>query len=315
MNMKQEKLKIAAVIPTFNRKEFLMDCIQAILNQTYPVTSIYVIDNNSSDGTDQLIKERGFIGDVNGVQIYYHKLSVNGGGAMGFSMGMEKAYSQNHDGYWMMDDDGLPHKDCLKNLCKYINDYDYVCPIVYARGKDESLVAPIDGSINPCKIKEKYGEGEVVEGYTNPFNGGLFSHRLVTKVGFPKKELFIYGDEMNYHQRCLDLGFIPHAITTAIHYHPQFDVSNHISFTHTVNFYPSKLSMYCQWRNVVYNKKIKMHEGVVKKWIKIIYYLFIHIIFFVVKKPSFMWMKLFLRAYFDAILGVWDGQYRFVKKS
>jgi hypothetical protein len=58
-----------------------------------------------------------------------------------------------------------------------------------------------------------------------------------------------------------------------------------------------------------------MHEGVVKKWIKIIYYLFITIIFFVVKKPSFMWMKLFLRAYFDAILGVWDGQYRFVKNS
>ena len=312
--MKQEKLKVAAVIPTFNRKEFLMDCIQAILDQTYPVTSIYVIDNNSSDGTDQLIKERGFIGNVNGVQIYYHKLSINGGGAMGFSVGMEMAYNQSHDAYWMMDDDGLPEKECLWNLCKYIKDYDYVCPIVYARGKEETLVAPIDGGLNPSKIKEKYGEGEVVEGYTNPFNGGLFSHRLVTKVGFPKKELFIYGDEMNYHQRCIDLGFKPRAITTAIHYHPQFDVSNHISFTDSVNFYPSELSMYCQWRNVVYNKKIKTRDGWLKKVIKLVSYFFIHVAFFLLKKPSFKWMKLFFNAYFDGILGIWGKQYRFLKK-
>ena len=44
-------MKIVAVVVTYNRKELLLECIQAILNQTYKLEKVIVIDNNSNDGT------------------------------------------------------------------------------------------------------------------------------------------------------------------------------------------------------------------------------------------------------------------------
>ena len=45
------KEKIAAVVVTYNRKELLFQCLDALLKQTYPLDAIYIIDNASTDGT------------------------------------------------------------------------------------------------------------------------------------------------------------------------------------------------------------------------------------------------------------------------
>jgi rhamnopyranosyl-N-acetylglucosaminyl-diphospho-decaprenol beta-1,3/1,4-galactofuranosyltransferase len=46
---------VAAVVVTYNRKELLRQCLGGILAQTRPVDAIYVVDNASTDGTDQMI--------------------------------------------------------------------------------------------------------------------------------------------------------------------------------------------------------------------------------------------------------------------
>ena len=60
----QKTSKVYAVIVTYNRKELLCRCIDAILAQTVPVARIVVIDNNSSDGTKEMLKERGFLAET-----------------------------------------------------------------------------------------------------------------------------------------------------------------------------------------------------------------------------------------------------------
>ena len=47
------KQTVAAVVVTHNRKELLVRCLRAILDQTYAVDRIFVVDNASSDGTPQ----------------------------------------------------------------------------------------------------------------------------------------------------------------------------------------------------------------------------------------------------------------------
>ena len=54
-----KKLFVSIVIPTYNGKSVLGACIQSILRMDYPRNKyeIIVVDNNSSDGTEQFLKK------------------------------------------------------------------------------------------------------------------------------------------------------------------------------------------------------------------------------------------------------------------
>ena len=49
--------KIAVIIPTYNRVKLLKRAIESVVRQTYPATEIIVIDDGSTDGTVQFIKD------------------------------------------------------------------------------------------------------------------------------------------------------------------------------------------------------------------------------------------------------------------
>jgi GT2 family glycosyltransferase len=49
--------KISIVIPTFNRKVELRECLKSIYRQDYPNFEVLVIDNGSTDGTKEMILE------------------------------------------------------------------------------------------------------------------------------------------------------------------------------------------------------------------------------------------------------------------
>ena len=52
------RINVSVIIPTFNRVKFLSRCINSVLNQTYPVDEIILVDNKSTDGTVNYIKEK-----------------------------------------------------------------------------------------------------------------------------------------------------------------------------------------------------------------------------------------------------------------
>ncbi len=49
---------ISVIVPTYNRKDFLVVCLDAIMNQTYSPIETIVIDDGSTDGTGALLAER-----------------------------------------------------------------------------------------------------------------------------------------------------------------------------------------------------------------------------------------------------------------
>ena len=52
--------KIAVIIPTYNRVKLLKRAIESVVLQTYPATEIIVIDDGSTDGTFQFIKDNNY---------------------------------------------------------------------------------------------------------------------------------------------------------------------------------------------------------------------------------------------------------------
>ena len=245
---------IATVIVTFNRKDLLIKCVEAVLEQSCLPRTIYIIDNASTDGTEELLKKKGlYQGQVNGVTIRYKRLSKNSGGAGGFHVGIKLAKEDGCDAVWVMDDDGLPDRDCLKNMIPYLDTHDYISPLVIDI-QDENMMA-----FEGCTVSEfmKREESGIVKGCANPFNGILYTKQLIDTIGYPKKEMFIWGDEINYDLRAKEAGFQPIMVVNAIHRHP-LNRQNYVKYlgNHWMTVPDKDWKLFCYLRNRTYNTKV-----------------------------------------------------------
>lgn len=252
--MESSEYKIGCVVVTFNRKRLLKDCLDAIVNQTLKPQHVYIVDNASSDGTENSVKEWGYWNrEVNDINFEYILMPANTGGAGGFHTGIKIAYETHlYDAVWVMDDDGIPEQDCLKHLVEYLGNYHFISPLVVSR-ENKNELSFYDGSIEEF---QKNAKNNVITNAANPFNGVLFSKELIAKIGYPKKEMFIWGDEVNYQFRARKHGFVDVTIVDALHYHPKdrqkiLQINNLLQVIEV----DSSWKLYCLIRNRVYNYK------------------------------------------------------------
>lgn len=207
-----------AVVVTYNRLRDLKVCIQALRQQSYKNLDILVVNNGSSDGTREWITEQHDLFIIN---------QKNLGGAGGFYAGMSYMMSHGYEWLVLMDDDGVPDKNEIKNL---IESY----PTIKGRvGRDVILNALVvnkddhehvsfswarnSGRSNEVKklIKEPFFND------IHPYNGTLIKRSIVERIGLIKKEMFIWGDEKEYMARAFHNGIGLYTLTSAIHYHPK----------------------------------------------------------------------------------------------
>ena len=183
-------MKVNVVVVTYNRKVLLEECLNAILNQTYKFNKIILIDNNSDDGTYEMLIEKGYLDNP---LIDYNKLKKNIGGAGGFYEGLKKSFNQGADYSWIMDDDTIPEKNSLEKLVDYLkksNDkqISYLSSYVYDLSGNVSNV-PQFIEKNKNKISAA------------TFVSLLISNNAIEKIGLPVKDYFIWGDDTEYTYR------------------------------------------------------------------------------------------------------------------
>ncbi|MBK8844708.1 MAG: glycosyltransferase family 2 protein [Saprospiraceae bacterium] len=52
-----KKYSIAAIIPAYNCQQTLERAVESLLTQTYPISEIIIVNNNSTDNTQQIINK------------------------------------------------------------------------------------------------------------------------------------------------------------------------------------------------------------------------------------------------------------------
>jgi rhamnopyranosyl-N-acetylglucosaminyl-diphospho-decaprenol beta-1,3/1,4-galactofuranosyltransferase len=230
----------AAIVVTYNRDLQLIDCLNAIKNQTVVPSTLFIIDNNSTEATYNQLLKNGFITEIpqkesnvnqifksqvhstaystKTIEVVYVRKFENDGGAGGFYEGMKQAYDANADWLWMMDDDGVPENNQLEELLKHAEKDN----LLYTN----ALVTAIDDPTKLAFSLGKYNSVDeakkepVIHNLINPFNGTLISRKVIDKIGMIKREMFIWGDETEYTNRVKKNGFKMATITSAIHNHP-----------------------------------------------------------------------------------------------
>ena len=209
--------KICAVLVTFNRKEYLLKELKALEEQTIFIEKIIVVYNNSTDGTGELLKKSGYIKDIisdeitvkynNRIKFIYFKSSVNTGGSGGFKKAFQLALNEDCEYIWAMDDDVLPHFDCLENLLMGMSKNVSVC--VPNRNFNSYIDNAVVGfnwknPFRPVAVKKTLivkNENKFVKDFA--FEGPVFKKELIKKIGIPNSDYFIFFDDSDFAQRCL----------------------------------------------------------------------------------------------------------------
>lgn len=97
-------LRVSVLVPTFNRANYIAECLNSLLAQTMPALEIIVIDDGSEDGTAELLKR------------YEHRIRYvrkdNGGKPTAVNLGLTLAQGEL---IWIFDDDDVALPDAIAN--------------------------------------------------------------------------------------------------------------------------------------------------------------------------------------------------------
>ena len=219
----ETEMKYAGIVVTYNRKEELLKNITSVLAQKKTFDRYYIVDNCSTDGTCEYLKEHHILEDD---RITLVALPQNTGGAGGFFRGLKQAYEDGHDFICMMDDDGRPLDEyTFRNL------YQAACKL-YRKKKMLMLNALVVcdahsgrlsfgmGTMISADEVRRNARNHILKGLICPFNGTLVTRELVREIGFPDENFFIRGDEVDYQSRAGQAGAYIATVVDSVYYHP-----------------------------------------------------------------------------------------------
>jgi len=251
-----KKETVCAVVVTYNRKELLLECLEALRKQTRPLDAIYIIDNASTDNTPKILLESNYIpkippSNLTGpweisfsiestrtqtnvsqtlVTIHYVRMHENTGGAGGFYEGVKRGYKKGHNWLWLMDDDTIAAETALQYL---IEGKDYIAlhhnfqigflcsNILWLNNKTHVMNIPVVRTVlKGTPFTECYTRQSpflVIQSCS--FVSVLINRQVINKIGLPIKEFFIWGDDVEYTSRITSHDFIGLFNLNSIAYH------------------------------------------------------------------------------------------------
>ncbi|PKL86945.1 MAG: glycosyl transferase [Ignavibacteriae bacterium HGW-Ignavibacteriae-1] len=197
--------KVTAAVVTYNRLDLLQKVIGALREQSYKIDNIIIINNSSTDGTEDWLSLQKDL-----IVIKQENLGSSGGQYRAF----KEAESSDCDLIWIMDDDVVPEKDCLEILIKHYKASYVLFPLRLWRDKRPYLNDCIELNLtNPFKhiwkrvISESDLTNETIEVQGPTFEGPLFAKEVIRKVGLPEKKFFIFADDTEYFLRAQREGY------------------------------------------------------------------------------------------------------------
>ena len=317
-----EGRRIVAVVVTYNRLPLLQRLLER-LDEVSGLAEILVLDNASTDGTGEWLAgldDRDPGDEHPTTPVLGRTLTENRGGAGGFHDGLAWAMERGADLAWLMDDDGLPDVECLDTLLARTDPstdaghrLDFWGPAVLAEQDPSRLCFPIrlPGGTNVVhRMSEVEGAARdgLIADVVIPFNGVLVTRELVERIGLPREEFFIWGDDVEYLWRARRAGARVATVVDAHFRHPATDaLGTPMMFgATTYNHSPSDLKHYCMARNNLLN--LREYRG----WPHALAFVAKTVWFYLFTKPAPGRIVTSVRAMYDGLRGDFTGHRRYL---
>ncbi|MBN1288974.1 MAG: glycosyltransferase family 2 protein [Actinobacteria bacterium] len=185
--------RVSAVIPNWNRKNDLREALEAIKAQTYPIEEIIVVDNNSSDGTREMIEEEFpevlFIQSPHNIVI--QALNIGAKTAKG-------------DIILHQDNDGVLNPDAVEKMIKVFAS-DPSIAVVHSKNLYYDTGEPFD----PLRwfTPEQQQSDRVIDVPTFHGNGAMIRRDVLEEIDYIEPEIALYQFERNISAKAIDRGY------------------------------------------------------------------------------------------------------------
>lgn len=202
--MQKNSFNYVSVVVTYNRKKLLIESIDSLLHQTILPKQVIIIDNHSTDGTRQLLNDSGVLQNP---LVSYYLMKENVGGSGGFYEGLKHAVGQHADWVSVSDDDAIFTKDYFERICEANKKNSDI-------GAFTGTVKLEDGRIqvshrriitNWSILREKrvplkeYKDNFEID--IASFVGLVIKGDVLKSIGLPRKDFFIWYDDIEYSLR------------------------------------------------------------------------------------------------------------------
>ncbi len=172
MNHNSNNPEVSIIIPTYNRAHLIKRAIQSVLNQTYQNFEIIVVDDGSTDNTEEEVK------NLNNQKIRYIRYNENKGAASARNTGIKVSRGE-YIAFQDSDDEWFPNK--LKRQMEVFKNAPLEVGVVYTGGwlikNNERIYRPLFTT----KQREGYIYKELLKG-----KGGF----IAAPLAIVKKECF-----------------------------------------------------------------------------------------------------------------------------
>ncbi|MCM1154881.1 MAG: glycosyltransferase family 2 protein [Roseburia sp.] len=111
---------IGVFICNYNKADYVVKCVEKVIDQTFKDLDIYVIDNASADGS--VAKLRESFGDT--VHIIVNAENIGGSG--GFNTGIKKAAELGYRYIMLLDNDAMLEEHAIEYLYEYLKTHEDV---------------------------------------------------------------------------------------------------------------------------------------------------------------------------------------------
>jgi GT2 family glycosyltransferase len=191
-------MRIASIVVTFNRSRILAESLEALLAQKRPPDQVLVVDNGSTDGTTAMLAR-----DFPTVETV--SSGENLGYGAGLAVGMRACQGRGLDAYWLMDDDSRPEPDALEQLVR-AHEGAPAAALVALRGGllTGGLIRHLK-SPRAVERRPKLGPGVHSVDF-GLVDGALILQRAVDAVGYPREDLFMMMEDIEYSLRITRSG-------------------------------------------------------------------------------------------------------------
>ncbi|MBF0555580.1 MAG: glycosyltransferase family 2 protein [Nitrospirae bacterium] len=211
------KPQTAVIICNWNKKDYLLPCIDSVLNQTYRDFDLYVVDNASDDGSAHAVKQ------TYGGRINLIENETNKGGSGGFNTGISAALAsgKGYEFLYLLDNDTRAEDGALVALVDFMIKHpeagiagSKLYYMVNQPGTVQEFGAWLDWEAAFIKPNKKnYSEtshGEITEDIEVdyvPACSLITRTDAVKKTGLLDESYFLYWDDMDWAWRMKLKGY------------------------------------------------------------------------------------------------------------
>ncbi len=212
--------KVVVLILSYNGKYLLDDAISSYLQNGYSNYEILVIDNGSSDGTEEYVNN-------NFEKVFVSRLEKNQGYSGGFNFGLNIAFNEMDADYALItNNDVIADKDIISELVKVAVTDDkigFTTGKVYFNEKKDTLQT-VGMSYDPVRLNGGHiGNAEVDKGQYDEVTERYFADDVFTmvnknlykEIGGYDTEFVLQAEQFDWQMRAKQKGykimFTPHA--------------------------------------------------------------------------------------------------------